>query len=130
MAMHDVSTAARNARGNALVDLVDGGSTDATGDLIIYEATETTALAELTFPNPAFDPFASGATALASAMTDEASAPNTGIAAIFHVLDRDNNVLWKGTCGAGSGDMSLNDVNITSGDVVSVTAFTITEPAS
>jgi hypothetical protein len=32
--------------------------------------------------------------------------------------------------GAGSGDINLNSVSITTGDVVSITSMTVTQPAS
>jgi hypothetical protein len=49
-----VPTASRNAMCNALVDLLDVGSGQSTGDLRFYTASFATLLATLLFSNPAF----------------------------------------------------------------------------
>ena len=122
-----LSTAARNAAANAIVDLVDGGTTDANGDLVIMTSGEVE-VATLAFANPAFGAASSGV-ATANAITADSSATG-GTAAIFVVQDRDNTEIWRGSVGTpGSGaDLELQSVVIGAGDSVTVTAFTMTMP--
>lgn len=135
MAIHNISTAARNAMADALVDLIDGGTTDAGGDLQIGTdsggGTFGTVLAELDFSNPAYGPASTGV-AQENAISDETNAPATGTAALCRVRDRDNTVIFEGTVGAtGSGaDIELSSTAITAGDNVSVTDLPVTMPAS
>lgn len=124
-----LTTAARNAACNAVVDLIDGGSTDATGDLLIGTTSMGTTLAELTFSNPAFGAAATGV-ATANSITDDSSADDTGTAAECRIRDRDNTALWDGSVGTSGEDINFNTVSITSGDTVSVTSLTVTMPAS
>lgn len=122
-----LSTAARNAACNAVVDLVDGGSSDANGDLVLMTSGDVE-VATLAFSNPAFGAAASGV-ATAAAITADSSATG-GTAALFKVQDRDNTEIWRGTVGTpGSGaDLELQSTLIGAGDSVTVTAFTMTMP--
>lgn len=50
-----------------------------------------------------------------------------GTAGYFRILDSTGTTVGiQGTVGIGTGDMQLDNTNITSGQVVSITAFTIT----
>jgi hypothetical protein len=122
-----LTTAARNAACNALVDLLDVGSTDANGDLVIMTSGDVE-VATLALSNPAFGAAATGV-ATASAISDDTSATG-GTAALHKMQDRDNTEVWRGTVGAGSGDLSLTSVTIGAGDTVSVSSYTLTVPAS
>lgn len=121
-----LSTAAKNAAIDAVVDLLDAGAADANGDIKIYDSTPTL-LATLQCSNPAFGAAAAGV-ATAAAITG-AAAVATGTAATFEACDRDNTVVFEGTVGeSGSGEACiLNTVNIVSGEDVSITAFTYTQ---
>ena len=130
MALNAISTTVRNAMCDALVDAIDVGSTDATGDLSIWTAAFATLLATPLFANPAFGAAAAGV-ATASAITSEPSAPATGSAAVLRIRDRDNAAVVEGTVSTSGADLNLNTVSITTADVVSITDFaTITMPAS
>lgn len=116
------STAGKNAMIDALVDLLDLGSSDATGDLVIKDGTGAT-LATLTFSNPAFGS-ASNGSASASAITS-ATASGTGTATNFQARNRDNTVVFSGSVGTLGEALNLSSVSITTGDSVAVTAFTV-----
>lgn len=128
MALNNYSTAARNAIADGLADQVDTGTTDASGDILIYTAAFGTLLAELTFSNPAFGAASSGVVT-ANSITDDTSANATGTAAVCRIRDRDNGTVVEGTVGTSGADLNLNTVSITSGDTVSITSATITAPS-
>jgi len=122
-----LTTAARNAMCNALVDLCDVGSTDANGDLVIMAAADAE-VATLALTNPAFGNAATGV-ATAATISDDTSA--TGGTAIAHKFqDRDNTEVWRGNVGTSGSDLNLSSTTIGNGDTVSVTAYTVTVPAS
>lgn len=131
-----LSTAARNAACNGIVDLIDQGS--GAGLLRIRtgaqptnvgDAESGTLLGTLTFSDPAFGAAATGV-ATASAITSDTSADASGTAGHFRVLDSDSTALADGTCGQGSGDMSFDNSTIVSGGVIACSSFTVTVPIS
>lgn len=121
-------TAIRNSLADLVVDALDLGSTDATGDIQIATSTAfSTILATLTFANPAFGS-ATGGTATANAIVSDTNAANTGTAASFRLRDRNNAEVLRGTVTAtgGGGDIQLSSTSITAGDTVSITSLTYT----
>lgn len=122
-----LTTAARNAACDAIVDLVDGGTTDANGDLVIMTSGDVE-VATLAMSNPAFGAASTGV-ATASAISDDTNATG-GTAALHKIQNRDNTEIWRGTVGSGSGDLDLSSVTIGAGDTVSVSSYTLTVPAS
>jgi len=124
-----LSTAARNAACDAIVDLADVGTTDANGDLVIMTAGDVE-IATLALSDPAFGASVSGVST-ANTITSDTNATG-GTAALFKVVDKDNTEVWRGTVGAtGSGaDLELSALVIGAGDTVTVTSFTFTVPAS
>lgn len=124
-----LTTGARNAACDAIVDLCDAGAGAA--HLKIYTTALGTLLANLTMSDPAFGAAATGV-ATASTISDDTSADATGTAAEFTIEDSDTNEVFRGsvTVTGGGGDIELNTVSITSGDTVSISAFTVTVPAS
>jgi hypothetical protein len=122
-----LTTAARNAACNAIVDLIDVGTTDANGDLLIATSGDVE-VATLACSNPAFGAAATGV-ATAAAISDDTNATG-GTAAIFWFQDRDNTEVFRGSVGTSGADLNLSSVVIGSGDTVSVSAFTATMPAS
>jgi hypothetical protein len=128
MAMSGIQTTLRNNMCNALVDGIDVGSGDATGDCLVYTSAFGTLLATLLFSNPAFGNASSGA-ATASAITS-GTAGNSGTAATIRIRDRDNATCFDGSAGQGTGDYNMNNSSVTSGDSVACTSFVVTQPAA
>jgi hypothetical protein len=140
MADPNLSNVAAIAANDAIVDLVDGGTTNPEGRIRIYDGSKPaggpdeaivaqTLLAELPMSNPAFGnsvDAAPNARATASAITDDSSADNPGTATWFRVVNRDSVAVIDGdvTATSGGGDLELNSVVISAGAVVSITAFT------
>lgn len=122
-----ITTAAANAQCNALVDLVDAGTTDANGDLVIMTSGDVE-VATLACSNPAFGAAASGV-ATASAISDDTSATG-GTAALHKFQDRDNTEVWRGTVGTSGADLNLSTTTIGAGATVSVSSYTVTQPTS
>jgi hypothetical protein len=57
------------------------------------------------------------------------TASNTGTAAWFRLLKSDGTtVLFDGTVGTSGCDLNLTDITITTGETMSVTSFTVTNP--
>lgn len=129
MAISAIQTTVRNNMCNALVDAIDVGSTDASGDFGLYTSAFGTLLALLTFSAPAFGNASTGV-ATANAITADSSADATGTAAQIRIRDRDNTTVFDGTAGTSGEDFNLNTVSITSGSAVSCTSFTVTVPAA
>ncbi len=126
-----LSTAARNAAADAVVDLLDAGTTNTYPALKIATAAFGATLATIDFTDAtAFGASASG-TATAGTMADDTSA-SAGTAAVFECVDQDNTRVFEGTVTAtgGGGDIELSSVSIGAGDTVSITSLTYTQPAS
>lgn len=122
-----LTTAARDAACNAVVDLADQGS--GAGKLKIKDGASV--LCTITLGDPAFGAAASGV-ATAAGLTLSGTASGTGTADGYDVTDSDDTVLWSGTVTvtSGGGDLELDSVSITSGQAVQITAWTYTQPAS
>ena len=120
-------TAVRNSLANLVVDAIDLGSADSTGDLIIMTSGDVE-VATLVFLNPAFGAAGSG-TSTANAITSDTSATG-GTAALFKIQDRDNAEIFRGTVTAtgGGGDIELSSVSIGASDTVAISSFTYTAP--
>jgi len=120
---------ARNAAANGIVDLVD---VSGPGTLEIKSSASTVAgtaeLAILTFPATAFGAAASGV-ATAGTIVSETSA-NAGTAGFYTVFDGVGAAVWQGLVATTSSDLNLSSVSIGAGDTVSISAFTLTVPAS
>lgn len=116
------SAAAKNAVLDTLVDLLDVGSADATGDLVLKTAGGAT-VATLTFSNPAFAA-ASGGSVVASAITS-ATAVASGTVTNYEARNRDNTVVFTGSVGLTGESLNLESVVIDTGDTITVSAFTI-----
>ncbi len=131
-----LSSAARSAMADALVDLLDAGSGAAT--LQIRSGTRpagpgTTAtgplLATVTLGDPAFGSASSGV----ATMVDPASvlAVASGTASWFRILDSNSLAIIDGKVGATSSgaDLELGTTSLTTGLTVDITGGTITQPA-
>lgn len=125
--MATLSTGARNAACNAVVDLLDVGTTDATGDLQ-FQTAGSAAVATLNFSNPAFGNAASG-TATANAISSDTSAVG-GTTTKASLRDRNNAEVLSVTVGTSGAEINLSSTAIGAGDTVAVSSLTITQPAS
>jgi hypothetical protein len=119
------STAAKNARLNAVVTLIDAGA--AAGVLQIGTAGMASVLAEFTLA----DPCGTVATGVLTFDFDpdisDTSANNSGTAAAARIRDSDGNDIITGlTVGTSGTDIVLDSTSITAGQTVTITAGTIT----
>jgi len=124
-----LSTAARNAACDAIVDLLDVGS--GTSHLKIKTSGDVI-LSEHNLSATAFSAAVAGV-ATANTIADDTSANDTGTAAKCVFNDQSGQIVFSGTCGAiGSGaDLEMNSLSIAVGVKVSITASgTVTMPAS
>lgn len=131
-----ISTTARNAACDAVVDLIDGGAGAGTIDIrtgskpaTVATTATGTLLATVTLADPAFGSASSGA----AAGTDPSAvtAVADGTAGWFRVKDSNGAGIMDGTVTAtgGGGDMTLSTTSITTGLSVDITSLTVTMPA-
>lgn len=124
--MSTLSTPARNAACDGVVDLIDAGS--AAGKLKIRQST--TVLATITLADPAFGSASTGVATGSSFPRSDTSADAAGVADNYQLTDSDDNVVISGTVGEGSGDISLDNTDIALGQTVTINSLTHTQPAS
>lgn len=125
---------ARNAACDAIVDLIDAGA--GAGYLELKSAPSTTGgtpganneVATLTFSDPAFGAASTGV-ATASAITDDTSATG-GTANDATFFDSNNVAVLQCDVAAAASDINLSSISIGAGDTVSITSLTVTVPAS
>lgn len=128
-----LSTAVRNARldaiettiGTSAVLKIRTGAQPAT----CATADSGTVLASMTLPSDWMAAAASGSKALSGTWQD-ASADNTGTAAHWRLYASDGTTCHaQGTVTAtgGGGDMTLDNTSVASGQVVTITSFTLTD---
>ena len=124
-----LNTGARNAACDAIVDLVD---VTGPGTIEIKTAASTVAgtseAATLTFSATAFGAAATG-TAAANAITSDTSATG-GTVSDYTVFNGAGLAIWQGSVATSLADLNLSSVTIGAGDTVSISAFTLTVPAS
>jgi hypothetical protein len=129
-----LSTAARNAGCDAIVDLIDPSGP---GTITIRTSTQPTnvgdsengsLLGTLTFAATAFGASSTG-TATAASITSDTSADDSGTAGHFRIF-RNAGIHSDRTCGQGSGDMDFDNAVIVAGGTIAVSAMTITVPIS
>lgn len=123
-----LSTAARNAAANAVVDLVDAGA--GSGKLILLDSSNVV-LAKIVLSKPAFGDAVAG---VASSLGDphEIGALAAGTIDKCQVTDSDENVVYSGPAGTtGSGNPFEFDVLsvVAVGQVIRATTVVYTAPA-
>lgn len=122
-------TAIRNSLADLVVDAIDVGTTDATGDLIIQTGADAT-LCTINLSATSFGAASSG-TATAASLPKEGTCTGTGTAAKFRVRNRDNSEVFQGsvTATGGGGDMELSSTSLVTNDVVRINTFTYSASA-
>lgn len=123
------TSALQTTRMNAVVTAIDVNASPAT--LEIGTAAMASVLVTITLSDPSFTVGGSppSVAATMAGVPKSGVAANTGTAAAARIKDGGGNIIVSGlTVGAGSGDISLNSVSITSGQTVTITAGTITHP--
>jgi hypothetical protein len=120
-----VDTATRNAVGDAIINRLAAGSTNATARLIFRNSSNTT-LTTNNFSAPPAGSFASG-TVTFSAIANSTIAA-TGTAANFIATNRDNTTIFSGTVGTSGQDINFNTLSFTSGDTCAISSLTMTIP--
>ncbi len=124
--MATLTTASRNAACDAVVDLIDAQA--ASGTLVCETATDA-AVATLTFANTAFGAAAAGV-ATANTIASDTNATGGTIAQVSF-YDATGNKILEATAGTGGGvEFTFSSLTVGSGDTVSVSSCTVTQPAS
>ena len=117
--------AAKQASTDGVVDLVDVGTTDSTGDHVFMTSGDAE-VATVVLANPAYGAAAaSGIATLLSTPLEDASATG-GTIALFKQQDRDNTEILRGsvTTGGGGGDIEMTSVIIVATEAVELTSLT------
>lgn len=122
-----ITTAARNAASNSVVDLVDAG---AGAGKIVFETSGSVEVSTLVMSDPAFGNAATGV-ATAGSISDDTNATG-GTTSQFSMQDSNSLEILTGsvTVTSGGGDIELSSVIIGAGDTVSISALTVTMPAT
>lgn len=125
--MHNIPT--RNAMADAVVDLIDVGSTNAEGRLNIYTESRIDLLAVVLLALPSFGPAVSGvAPGLTLPWTDPL-APGSGIASEFNIVDRDENEIMSGDVALSGDEINFPSLEIDVNDLVKILSASYTAAA-
>lgn len=131
-----LSTAARNAACDAIVDLLDGGAGAATiavrtgaQPTNVGDADSGTLLGTLTCSDPAFGAASTG-TATAASITSDTSADNSGTAGHVRIKDSSPAIICDADAAQGSGTFNFDNNVIVAGGTIAISSFTVTVPIS
>jgi hypothetical protein len=134
-----ISTAARNAACDAIVDLIDAGAGGGRVEIRtgsppanVGDASTGTLLATLTFGATAYGSASTG-TAQENPITSDSSADASGDAGYFRIYHDgagDTEAIMQGTCGeiADTPDLVFDDKSIVAGGQVAISDLPITMP--
>ena len=124
-----LTTAARNAACDAIVDLLDAGA--GAGYIELMLANGTTEVATLAMSDPAFGAAAAGvATMDASPTVEDTSATGNAAAATIAIFKDSNGVeVFRCAVGTSGSDINLTNNVIAATEGVQLTSFTVTVPA-
>ena len=135
-----LSTAARTAACNAIVDLLDGGTPPGRIEIRVgaqptnvNDASSGLLLGTLTFANPAFGAASSGVATVTPSIVSDTSADNSGVAGYFRCYagaSGDTTAILQGGCGeaADTTDMTFDNKTVVAGGTIAITSFTVTVP--
>lgn len=125
-----LTTAARNAACNAIVDLLDAGAGAATIKMCLADGT--TEVATLTMNDPAFGNAATGVATMDNSPTveDTSATGNAGAITIAIFQDSDNTEVFRCAVGTSGSDINMTNNVVAATEGVQLTSFTFTVPAS
>ncbi len=123
--MSTLSTAARNAACDAVVDLVDAGTPPGR---ILLRASSTT-IATINFENTAYGAASTGV-ATAASFPKSATAAATGVMDNYVIENNAGTDIITGTVGESGADINFDNNDINSGQTVTLSSLTHTQPAS
>lgn len=124
-----LTNTARSAAADAVVDLLDGGSGDATGD-INFQTAGAVSLATCNLSNPAFGAASNGvctAAAISQGTVSGSSNPSTIAVALFR--NRANTEIFRCAVGTSGSDINLSSVAVNNSDTIDISSLTYTQPA-
>ena len=136
-----LATAVQNAAANAIVDLIDVGSTNSAGEIWIYDGTipanANTAISTqqkvctLTFSSTAFGAASSGVVTAAAITDGTASVSGGGSATATwaRIVDKDEATIMDVDVGETAATLILNTTTIVDGATITVSAGTFTMPS-
>ena len=131
--MATLSTAARNAMCDALVDLFDIGTANPGATLEVLHSNGTTVLVAFELAATSFGSAGAsnaGEAVLASTPYTE-TASETGTATTARIKNRDGTVVVSGlTVGTSGTQVVVSSTSVTSGQTINLNSGTITMPAS
>lgn len=121
-----LQTNARNACSDAIDDLINTGGSAAT---LKFETGASVVVATITLQNPAFGSSSTGVITLAGVPLSDTSAVG-GTTTQFSIFNRSTTKVLQGTVGVSASDINISSTVIGAGDTVTLTALTITTPAT
>ncbi len=131
-----ISTSARNGAANAIVDLLDVGTTNASGRLLIYQGTQpaspqaaptgSTLLVTIPLANPAFGNASTGTAAIGAPVSATVTA--SGTAQWGRFVDRDGNAIFDVSIGTSGSDINFDNATFVSGGTAALSTFSVTQP--
>lgn len=130
-----LSTAARNASCDAIVDLLDVGGAGTiqirttAQPTNVADAAGGTLLGTLTFSATAFGASSTGV-ATAASITSDTSADNSGTAQHARFLNGSAAIHSDADCAQGSGSINFDNSVIVAGGVIAISSMTVTVPIS
>ncbi len=130
-----IGVTTQNNQADALADLYDGG------ELKIYSGSQPatadtaptgTLLVTITLPTPAFGAASSGVAAKAGTWAGTAGAGSPTNAGWFRIKSSGGSFPIDGavTATGGGGELELDNIGISTGQVITINSFTISQPAS
>ena len=129
-----LSTAARNAAADAVVDLLDAGASPETAGDIAFATSADSVKATCVMSKPAFGSASTGvctASAIAAGTVSGAStSPQTVITKAFFRNMADTEIFRCVVASPSGGDINLSSNIVNNDDTITITSLTYTQPAS